>query len=183
MLFDDLFCRAVLFPKAWPNNVFDVEALLRLDEISGADDRYAMSVGSRYILKDEVGAHYYGCATAEKSNQRLQRTAGRQLNTLGETVHYLGFYDLRYGEVTEIKLTCYDVIIKWRPEDGEDAHFQVELVGKVGDWPKKQRKNERRDARAFLALCLDGPRRHVCDCDSRYRDDLSAIVVPTYPSR
>lgn len=150
---DDLLCRSIHHPKAFPNGVFSDEALLLF--VEGDNDSYALSVGSRFILGSDDAAHQYGIRTAKVMNGRASARKGRPLND-DEVVHYLGLYDLRYEAVTQIKLSHYDVSVRWRLENGEHAHFEIELNPTSPASPK-QRKNDRKDARTLLALCLRGP--------------------------
>ncbi|MEZ2329947.1 hypothetical protein AB6802_09500 [Mesorhizobium sp. RCC_202] len=175
---NDLLCRSILFPKSWPNDVFDIEALLRLDSVD--KNVHALSVASRYLLETVDGAHKYGCRAAVAGNKRLEEKNQRPPAPVAEAIHYLGFYDMRYGAVTDISLNYYEIQIRWRFENGEDAHFQIELHPKSGDSTERQRKAERAAARALLATCLAGPYRHICACDEAFRQDLETIEMTEF---
>jgi len=181
MLVDDLLCRAILYPRAWPADVFDVESLLQFS--SGVEkNSYVLSIASRFILGSELDAHRYGCRAAVAGNARFEEKNQRKPNPVREAVHYLGFYDMKFGEVAKISLDHYDIAVRWRYENGENAHFQVEMDPKGGPASDRQRRNDRTVARGLLALCLIGPTRHICGCDEAFRIELEAIVVPEMPS-
>lgn len=172
---DDLLCRAVIFPKAWNNDIFDVEALLLFT--SEDSRRYALSLASRFLLQDLDGAHAYGCRAAAASNSRFREKNGREPNPIDEAAHYLGFYDLRFEALTGLRLNHYSVSVRWRYENGEDAHFQVEL-DPTGTGSKAERRNDRTAMKGLVALCLIGPTRGGCANDEAIAEELAALVLP-----
>jgi hypothetical protein len=177
-MFDgDLVCRSALFPKFLSNQVFATEALLNFTKID--DGRvYALSVGSRFLLRTDEGAHGYGCQAARLANKRFVEKNGRPPAPLTEKVHYLGFYDLACGHVRSLELDHYDLEINWRPEHDSDAHFQVEFHRRPSQASDRQRRQDRTAAIAVLADMLSGPKRHICDGDQDVAADLSEIVLP-----
>lgn len=180
MFRDDLLSRAILYPKSFPAGVLDLEALINFNALGEGDERYAMSVASRFLLKSEAGAHQYGCRVASISNGRLAEKLGRPVDHDNESrVYYLGFYDLRFGDLADVSGICfYSVDVIWCPEGGEDVHFHVELNLFDNSASRKQRKRDRREARTIISGFLVGPKRHVCECDIVCEDKVSKIDLP-----
>ncbi|MER9140321.1 hypothetical protein NKI20_29415 [Mesorhizobium sp. M0830] len=176
MLCDDIICRSILYPKSFPNDVFDAETLVKLDEIDGGS--YAISVASRFLLGSDDAAHKYGCRAAVASNTRFASRNGRLPEPDKEQVYYLGFYNLRAGAVQDVKLDCYLLGIKWKPENDEDAHFEIQLSAPGAGHSKKELKEDRKLARQLIALCLMGAHRHVCTIDESRSAALDAIQLP-----
>jgi hypothetical protein len=161
MLDGDLVCRSVLFPRCAKNGQFDETALVNFTDVERDGSFYALSVASRFILRDETGAHNYGIRTADAANRGIAIRTGRA-PLADEEVHYVGFYDLLCGEIRSVPLGFYSSQIRWVLENGENAHFQIEWRrnGKVPEGPgnidKKLRK-DRTAARTLIASKLRGP--------------------------
>jgi hypothetical protein len=73
----------------------------------------------------------------------------------------MGFYDLNYGELRKVKLEHYSSQIRWRLENGEHAHFQVEwnltYRGEITRPVEKLLRSDRAAARTMIAGMLKGP--------------------------
>jgi hypothetical protein len=181
----DLLCRAILFPKCAQEGVFDDAALLLLVNAAGDGQMYGLSFGSRYILRDVLGAHSYGCRTAATMNLLYQKRTGSPPPPQKQ-VHYLGFYDLDHCDLSTLVLDHYYTSVRWVKEHGEDAHFQLELINKGLLGTGKQNDRIRRDDRAaameILAMKLKGkPERHICEVDAPLAATLNAIHLPSLP--
>jgi hypothetical protein len=174
MFSDDLICRAILYPRAFPNAVFDTAVLLKFDSF---DDRYVLSVASQYLLGSEIESHRYGCRAASTANKRWAQREGRDPLPIEEARHYLGYYELRCGKVESVSSACYRLQVKWAPEDGEDAHFHIELNEFANSLTNKQKRSERAVVSILLAQCLFGPSRNVCADDEGIREELESIKV------
>lgn len=178
----DLFCRSVFFPSiALKHDFFSDEVLMQFD--AADDESYGLSVASRCMLVDEAGAHGYGCRTSDKKNERFERENGRKPNPEDEQRFYVGFYDLRPAYFSHIKLDHYSMSLRWVPEEGEDAHFEVRLDRVAGDFTDKKLKRDRKLARQLLSMCLIGPHRHVCEADKSKAATLDAVFLPALVER
>lgn len=172
MFDDDLVCRAIVHPKCAPAGVFDPESYLKLRETSPAKTHYVMSVGSRYLLKDEDGAHRYGCASARITNSR-------QSNPTPENrCFYIGFYDLYYGEIVSINSTYYDIAVVWQKEEVSDAHFHISFVNKSGGGTHAARRHDRMAAISLMFARCIGPYRSLCPEDVAMAVELNDIDLP-----
>lgn len=140
MLDGDVLCRAVMFPRQWRQGVYSPEAALALGRIS--EGRFAISVGSRYLLKDIEGAHKFGMGTADLANKGLEAREGRPLSP-EELQQYVGFYDIFVGAIRGISLEMHRIDILWSPEHNRQEHFEIQ----VSELPSaKQRTRKDRSA-------------------------------------
>ncbi|MFC5038047.1 hypothetical protein [Tianweitania sediminis] len=179
---DDVLCRAALFPRFIKDGVFDIETLMRFSTVE-EDSHYAMSVGSKFLLRTSDGVHNYGCAAAQIANDNFREKNGRDPEPLNEAVHYLGFYELPFHSIKDVRgrLTNHHLSVRWVPEHGQDAHFQVELWKTVPAGARQLRR-DRVAARGFLSAYLTGfPERHVCNSDRSIASILNALELPTLP--
>ncbi|MBB3393268.1 arginine utilization protein RocB [Rhizobium sp. BK275] len=179
-MFDgDLVCRAVHYPKfITPAGIFDEELLLKFDSQPDGTT-YAMSVASKFLCRNSEGVHGYGAIAATSKNERFRERHNRDPEPLTEEVHYLGFYEFTAGAARAIPMTHYSVSCVWKPEAGQDVHFQIEMRQTVANGTKAQRRNDRRAAIGVLFANLYGPMRHICPQDEQHRDALEAIDLPT----
>jgi hypothetical protein len=122
------------------------------------DGEYVMSVGSRFLLESLDETHAYGCRAAAKGN--LRKAAKLNRNPL-----------------PIVKSICYALKVVWAPEDGEDAHFHIELQEQPNALTNKQKRNERAVVSSLIAECLFGPNRHICSVDEEVRAELERIEI------
>ncbi|PQZ51913.1 hypothetical protein CQ052_05100 [Ochrobactrum sp. MYb15] len=173
----DIVCRSALFPRFLANGVFDENLLL--DVTSNTDKSvYSISVGSRFILRDDNGAHRYGIRAAKLGNERFLRQKGRHPEPLVEKVHYVGFYDLICGDVRSVQMRFYRLGIVWKPEHGNDAHFQVDFTRNNVNATKKELRDERLFAISIIATFLKGPFRAIDPEEVDLIDELMKIELP-----
>ncbi|MCP8883022.1 hypothetical protein NIM87_05885 [Devosia sp. XJ19-1] len=162
MLPNDLVCRSVLYPRGFAQlNVFELATFMRADRRKGTDI-FVLSVGSRHVLRDEAGAHAYGVASAQVANQGVLRRSGLDELPADQVVHYLGFYDISYGDVTSVQSDSFGLEITYRPEHGSTAHFEIELRERAGI-TKNQRKQDKSIVELVLASRLVGPKRYLIE--------------------
>ena len=155
MLPNDLICRAAVYPKFVKSDIFDDEQFFDFRPSDGKKI-YVTSVASRYLLRDENGAHDYGEQIARSSNTRLLARDGNIPS--GQIVSvYIGFFDLRNKNVVSIQMQFYSIVIAWRPELNCDAHFQIEMWSKNAEGTPSQRRNDRKTAIALLLDSMSGP--------------------------
>lgn len=178
-MFDgDLACRAIHYPKfLGSTGVLDPEALLKFDNLQGTSN-YAMSVASKFLCRKEAAVHAYGERAAESKNERFRRQTQREPQPLSEEVHYLGYYEFTAGALRGIPMEYYRLRLVWKPEDGEDVHFQAEMTEGRNSATKALRRNDRRAAIGLLYARLSGPKRYICAKDEIHRAELEAIDLP-----
>jgi hypothetical protein len=70
---------------------------------------------------------------------------------------YLGFYDIHYPDLASVAFQYYRVGVRSVPEDGEDAHLEIELHSLRLDAKDKQRRADRSAGLKVLAKRLLGP--------------------------
>lgn len=176
MLPNDLLCRSVLFPRGFDDDVFELATFMR-SKRRYENGPFVISVGSRFLLKNDEGAHQYGRRAAEVANEgELARSNGVPIPET-EIVHYLAFYDITHSDVVGTKADWYRIGVSYRPEHGNDAHFEIELSESGGS--RKQRKDDRAAVEMLLASRLVGPVRDVIDHpDAKVRARLQAAVLP-----
>lgn len=160
MLNSGVFCRSALHPRCGKNGIFDEAQLLHFSDVHRDGQFYALSIASRFLLRDEEGAHGYGHRTAAVANRGIRERTGED-PTPESRVHYLGFYDLDYVAVRKIDLEFYDAGFSRVPEHGEAAHFQIEwrLKARQGEALAKDKalRKDRSAARTKLSFLLRGP--------------------------
>jgi len=175
----DTVCRAVLYPRCAKNGSFDEAALLQFGDVYRDGKMYALSLASRFLLKDEDGAHGYGRRAAGVANGIFAEKHGAE--PVGEDrVHYLGFYDIEYGPLSRVSLEHYHSELTWKVEHGEQAHFQLEWV-LTSDLPpgnktEKVLRKDRSAARTIISFLLSGPVR-----DPEVDSDLLPFDLPNLP--
>lgn len=186
MIFDrDVFARLALYPKfiSPQSGVFDLAFLIKF--VESEDGRWqAMSVVNRTELRDARDVHSYGCRAAKHADNDFTRRKGRPPDEETEAHHYLGFYDFEWAAAKYAPVLYYEVSIRWKPEHGERAHFQVEMIlprGMVVSGAKKRK--DRIAMRVALSSGLIGPMRYICDQDEEIRDRLEEIssTLPLMP--
>lgn len=172
MLDGDVLCRAVLYPKQWRQGVYSPEASLPLGE-RNHQGSFALSFGSRYLLRDVNGAHLYGVETANLSNKGLMDRLGREL-TEEEKQQYVAFYDIIVGEIRQINPEMHMISICWKPEHGRDEHFEIQIseLPSAMNRSRKERTRERTRILGGLVARLWGP------CMWLKEIELSGSIVP-----
>lgn len=178
MLPDDCVCRSVLYPRGFAqDDVFELATFMRADRRKGTDI-FALSVGSRVLLKNDEGAHAYGQASAKVANEGLLERSGLEELPADQVVHYLGFYDIAYGDVLSTRSDWFWLDVRYRPEHGNDAHFEIELRERKGA-TRRQRKDDKALVELALASRLKGPIRYISKIeDNELRDRLNAVPLP-----
>jgi hypothetical protein len=175
-----ILCRSIFYPKCARSGVFDELALLQLVDIHNNKSVYGLSLASRYLLRDEDGAHRYGRDTAVRMNEAYETRVGAPPSPEKKTV-YLGFYDAPNESLKKVSLEYYELRIKHLVEHGERAHFQLELqdrgllgTGKSND---KLRRDDRTVAMMKVLSFLSGPRRFSNE-GNEVPDDFELPVLP-----
>lgn len=152
--------RAVHYPQVFSSGVFDETALLqfRADDADKDDPErtYRMSVVCRCMMPADEAVHAYGTKIEDKQNQRLQTDLGTP-PPLEKRRAYLGFYDILYPDLASVAFQYYRVGIRSVPEDGEDAHLEIQLHSLRLEAKDKQRRSDRSAALKTLAQRLVGP--------------------------
>lgn len=152
MLPYDIFARTMENPKDFRSDRLDRESFLTFSSV-GKNNDYVMSVVSRFQLHEDSKVHEYGEATVAMKNSRYAEANGYFPDPMKR---YIGFYDFYAKSVLSLDLETYSTDIRYRPEHGQTAHFQVELSwnGSGGD---KARKNCRRRVRDAISDGCFGP--------------------------
>lgn len=152
MLPYDIFARTMENPKDFKDDRLDRESFLQFEQIEKSN-HYALSVASRFQLSEDSQVHAYGEATVATKNERYLAQNGSFPDPMKR---YIGFYDFFAKSVLDLQLETYTPIIKYKPENGQTAHFQVEIYwnGKGG---AKARKECRRKLREAISDGCFGP--------------------------
>jgi len=153
MLPRDIFARALEFPKDFPNDAFDPENYFQFSAMGKGSADYALSVASRFQLGTVEAVHSYGLAVVEAKNARYTLDKGVEPDPRKK---YVGFYDFFAECIESVTFKTYNVRMKWRPENGRDAHFQVELLWTGADGKEARKKDRRRAVQALYDGCF-GP--------------------------
>lgn len=169
MLDGDKFSRMIEHPRAFTNGRLDPETYFQFIPTNTAKSVYALSVASKFILKTIDAVHSYGAGVAQEKNNRFLELNGHEPDP---AVTYVGHYDLFLGSINRINLDYYSQGVRWVPENGRTAHFQIELYPS-GNATKSQLKADRRKARAALFDVCMGPA--LCP-DAVSNPELSAII-------
>lgn len=169
MLPRDIFARSIEHPKDFSSNVLDQEQFFQFSESEVAKGDYALSVASRWLLRTEENVHKYGRFVAGCKNARFKAVKGTDPNPMRK---YVGSYNLFAESIESLDLCHYRVGLRWKPEEGQDAHFQIELTHK-GSGTRSNLKSNRREARAALFDARFGP--DICKNASR-DVELSDVV-------
>ncbi|WP_156418345.1 hypothetical protein [Aureimonas sp. D3] len=172
---DDL-CRAALYPRFVKAGVFDDEALWSLSSIKN-EIHYAISVASRFGLRDDQGVHRYGLNAARTANEGFEARSGRKPDVEQE-VFYLGFYVIHADVIDSLPLHYFSASIKYAPEHGEREHFQIEIYLSDKNSSTRQRKKDRVALRVGLAAKMRGPKVYTSDEIAERPDWLSDIHLP-----
>lgn len=156
MLPCDVFCRVAAFPKFMNGEVFDGDQFLKISQDASKPSCYAISIASKFILKDADGVHRYGKAYAQTANERFRIQKGRDPSEADQCV-YLGYLSIYSGDIMKLKLDYHDLEIRYREENGSKAHFQIEFSVKNFQVERKKRTNERLAAVGILMTHFFGP--------------------------
>lgn len=156
MMPDDLTCRAAVFPRFVKGDKFDVDTLVKFspDLMRGIPRLKSLSLASAFLCRNEEGIHSFGERVASNGNDR-RRDSG-QLTTENEDV-YLGSYFLRRRHISWSASSVYRMYFYWKPEGGDDRHFQIDLVPARPDLKDKDLKREERLIRTKISDNLFGP--------------------------
>lgn len=168
MLPYDVFARTIENPKDFNNDRLDRENFLKFDQVGEGND-YVMSVASRFQLREHSQVHEYGEAVVAIKNARYAAEKGFLPNPLKR---YIGFYDFFANTVLQLRLETYRTEIRYRPENGQTAHFQVELLWN-GNGSSKARKDCRRAVREAISDGCFGP---VISPDAQADPDLAGPI-------
>ena len=175
-----VLCRAVLYPKCAKEGVFDDLALLQLVNEKKDKKVYGLSLASRYFLKDEQGAHGYGCRTAQNINSEYEKNRGEPPPE-NKVTHYLGFYDVDKPSVLSLPTSHYRIELKHKIEHGERAHFNFEMHPTDFDGTSdKARRQDRNTAMLAMITKLRGPSRRPLNGPDD-SDRLASFHMPDLP--
>lgn len=175
-------CRAVLFPKCAKDGVFDDLALLQLVDVNKNKTVYAMSLASRYLLRDDDGAHAYGCRTAENINGAYEASNGSPPPDHKKT-HYIGFYDVDKPNVLSLPTDHYHIELKHKVEHGERAHFNFEMhPTDLAGTTEKIRRQDRNTAMYAMITKLHGPKRRPISNEHEDAERLTSFLLPDFQS-
>lgn len=169
MLSRDIFARSIEHPKDFSNDVLDQEQFFQFSVSEVRKGDYALSVASRWLLRNLAGVHEYGRFVVDCKNARFRQSNGTDPNPMKK---YVGSYNLFAGSIENLSLRHYQVGLRWKPEEGQDAHFEIELTHK-GNGTKKELKKDRREARSALFDARFGP--DICE-NAADDSDLSGLV-------
>ena len=114
------------------------------------------SVFSKYLSRTAEQVHKYGEDIATSGNERVKKSHAGDL-PINKKSYYLGFYELFCGPVQGVEMENYQIQIGWRPENDNDAHFQIEMSQNADGGSKSQRRNDRTAAIEKMAQLLQGP--------------------------
>ncbi|MER9840141.1 hypothetical protein NKJ59_02625 [Mesorhizobium australicum] len=132
------------------------------------------------MLGTDQAAHQYGCRGADTKNARYEADhLGEDLDPSKHPKYYLGFYDLRVSAIEQVaaKLDYYAVALRCVPENGEHAHFELQLEEPTTSPGANKLKKDRQLARNLLSLRLFGPQKHICD-GAIWPEELRALDLP-----
>lgn len=179
-----VLCRSILHPKCVHDGQFDPLAFLLLNRFGPTNTDYALSLASRFVLKDEDGAHSYGSRTAVRINEAYAIRHGNAPDQ-NSTTYYLGFYDGTKEEFLSIQSEHYDVSIRYRLEHGERAHFQLELTNRgilgTGKANDRIRRSDRATTMDQLLDKLVGPARDGGALNDDTPKEIRDFVLPKLP--
>lgn len=147
---EDRIFRPVIHPKVCPAGVLDEDAYFQFRKID--NETYRISVGSRFLARNIDGAHSFGLTVADAQDSSARRNKGLQ----GRVCYYIGFYDATWGEIRQAETDTYYLELKWSPENGLDAHFNLSLCQKSTEKTKAQRKNDRLAIQSKISSFLNG---------------------------
>lgn len=122
----EFVCRAAVHPKYKVGDVFDEVSFFNFVR-KKSKYPYMTSVTSFDIAGSEEEVHRAGREIADRSNEREQEKSERRPDYEPQRFHYLGYYSLLSSEVHLFKSDYHRSEIHWRPEDGSNAHFHIEL--------------------------------------------------------
>lgn len=175
----DLLWRSIPYPKDFQDGTLDIIAFMVFDDAKDGTGKYVLSVASG--LEALADIHAYGCRTTQAQNEGFEKRKGRPPGP-DEKRHYLGCYAIERPYVSVLPLDCYDVVVEHAPENGEEHHYHVSLVPREGvNVTDKTRKQDRLNARTYIAGLLQGPERHVCAVDAEMSEELMAIDIKRLP--
>lgn len=157
MLPKDIFVRSIEHPKDFPSGVLDQEQFFQFSNDDLAPENYVLSVASRWLLRNIEGVHEYGRYVVQCKNERFFDRHGHGPDPMRK---YLGSYSVFAESVDEVKLPNYRVDLRWKPENGQDAYFQIELI-LAGTGGNRTLKKDRREMRRALFDARFGP--DICD--------------------
>lgn len=153
-------CRAAVHPKYIKEEIFDRSVLFGFVQDKRIDARVS-SVTSWQLSGSDEAVHVAGRSIAEIANDReetnLERNVGRDPEYVKRVFHYLGFYNLTSDKVVEVSSDYYRVELNWRPEDGSDAHFQIEIFENSKPPSKAEGRSDRNLIVTLLGDLLLGP--------------------------
>jgi hypothetical protein len=122
----EFICRSAIHPKYRAHEIFDEVSLLSFMKRKKKYP-YVASVTSLAVAGSEEGVHVAGRAAAALSNEREMRKLDDNPEYQVRAFHYLGYYSLLSSEVQLLASDYHRAELHWRPEDGSDAHFEIEL--------------------------------------------------------
>ncbi|MDX2483805.1 MAG: hypothetical protein QNK42_09140 [Pseudodonghicola sp.] len=119
---------------------------------------------------------------AQKSNDReeanLKKNIQRDPDYQKRVFLYLGFYNLKSERVVEFSSDYYHVELNWRPEDGSEAHFQIEIFENTKPPTKAEGRSDRNLLITLLGDVLSGP---ILCPDAANNSELKALQQETLP--
>lgn len=154
MIAKDQLCRSIVHPKFMNAGVLDEEQFFQFGESKSEPGVYVVSIASAYILGSLDAIHEYGGGIAKASNDRFRMNTGQDPNP---EACYLGFFHLRCREILNTDCEHYRISVKWQPELGCEAHFEIELSLSNSDASKAARRSCRRKTAGKLHNQSLGP--------------------------
>ncbi|WP_289150357.1 hypothetical protein [uncultured Salipiger sp.] len=177
MLPKDRFARSIEHPKDFSSDTIDQEQYFQLGE--KPNGVYVLSVSSRFILREDEKIHDYGRKVVAMKNERFAKEKGHDPSPLKK---YIGFYEIFEECANACTDNNYNAVIRWVPENGLDAHFEVQLLP-IGDGSAKQRKKSRRRARQILFDNKFGPEIcRIAALDGDLKDAISNLTHTLPPA-
>jgi len=151
-----IICRAAVHPKYINMEIFDNSALFYFVAVKDLGARVS-SVTSLEICGNEDAVHVQGRTVAQRSNEREEVRITADSDYTPREFHYLGFYNLKSSQVSEIASDFHEIELNWRPEDGSNAHFQIEIYERQKPPTKAEGRSDRNAIITLLSDLLSGP--------------------------
>lgn len=146
-----VLCRCAIYPKFidQTSGVFDEDQTFELVEVKrkvpGSEKRvrtgvYALSLASEELAPGETSVHLYGQKVAEIQNEEYKNRIG---NHPDPKRAHVGYYTIFGESLYTQEVRHHSIRIRWEPEHGANAHFQVEAFCEDASVSKTARRNDR----------------------------------------
>lgn len=163
----DLFHRSAVYPNITKSGHYDDAALLTFSKLNEDETQKAISLAGWDKCLSIESVHDFGLCLEDTKNKRTEEKLQRPLDQ-SEVHHYLGYYNFNARDFNFSCTQYSKVILRHAPEDGDDRHYQIEIIAKNDQITKKQVKSDERIARMLLSRIIFGPERLPEDqCCSR----------------